>query len=173
MKVLKTLARQDPLEWHIAKLVEERIQEEGSEKMYQGVTLKNVTLTAKENAKEEVLMIQYNSIMVCENILSGQILSSCSLPLFFPETQNWAERSRNPNNSDKGIEDCSLGEVKKLVELLTSHFRKPCEAKGITIATFQNEIEDIVDYACKYIDINSSLYQKAWYNLQSCPDASQ
>ena len=170
---LKTLARQDPLEWPTAKLVEERIQEEGSEKMYQGATLKNVTLTAKENVKEEVLrdLGRLNDSMR-ERLEWSDITLLRSL-LVFIETQNWAERSRNPNDSDEGIEDCSLAEVKKSVELLTSHFRKPLEAKGVTIATIQDEIEDIVDYARKYIDINSSLYRKVWYKLQSCPDASK
>ena len=88
-------------------------------------------------------------MIVCENVLSGRILRSCGLSLSL--TQNWAERSCNPNDSDEGIEDCSLAEVKKSVELLTSHFRKPLEAKGVTIATIQDEIEDIDDYAQKYL----------------------
>ena len=116
---LKTLARQDPLEWPTAKLEEERIQEEGSEKMYQGAALKNVTLAAKESAKEEVLhdLGRLNDSMR-ERLewLDIKLLRSL---LVFIETQNWAGRSRNPDDSNEGIDDCSLAEVKKSVELLT------------------------------------------------------
>ena len=108
---LKTLARQDPLEWPTVKLVEERIQEEGSEKMYQGAALKNATFTAKENAKEEDLGRLNDGIREHLERSDAKLLQSL---LTFIKTQIWAERSRNPNNGNEGIEDCSLAEVNNI-----------------------------------------------------------
>ena len=67
----------------------------------------------------------------------------------------------------------SLVEVKRAAEHIITHFRVPLESKGVILATIQDEIEEIVDYGRKYLDINKLDYHEAWYKLLSCPDAQK
>ena len=59
--------------------------------------------------------------------------------------------------------DSSLVEVKRAAEHIITHFRVPLESKGVILATIQDEIEEIVDYGRKYLDINKLDYREAWY----------
>ena len=100
--------------------------------------------------------------------------------LAFLETQNWAVQStvHGTNSSqsetdDLSDDDSSLVEVKNAAEHIIIHFRIPLESKGVILATIQDEIEKIVDYGCKYLDINKLDYCEAWYKLLSCPDAQK
>ena len=43
------------------------------------------------------------------------------------------------------------------------------EAKGIDLASIQDEVEEIVPYARKYLDISTESYQKMWYKQYTCP----
>ena len=56
------------------------------------------------------------------------------------------------------------------MEYITSHFREPLEAKGVVLAGIQDEIEEIVQYARKYLGIEQEGYQKIWYKLHTAPD---
>lgn len=42
--------------------------------------------------------------------------------------------------------DSSLDEVKESVDYLATHFRLPLDAKGIALATLQDEAENVVEY---------------------------
>ena len=55
------------------------------------------------------------------------------------------------NSSDEGDCDPSLTELKAAIELITSLFREPLEATGVALSSLQDEIEDAVDYARKYL----------------------
>ena len=44
---------------------------------------------------------------------------------------------------DEGDEDCSLAEA---VEHISTHFRLPLEAKGVSFVSLQDEVEEMVDY---------------------------
>jgi len=46
------------------------------------------------------------------------------------------------------------------VDYLASHFRIPLEAKGVVVAALQDEVEDAVEYARRYLDIDCTEYQK-------------
>ena len=48
--------------------------------------------------------------------------------------------------SDDDDNDKSLCEVKESVDYLASHFRLPLEAKGVVIATLQDEVEEAVEF---------------------------
>jgi len=56
------------------------------------------------------------------------------------------------------------------VDFLASNFRVPLEAKGVVIATLQDEVEEAVEYARSYLDIGRSEYRKVWYKLYTYPD---
>ena len=65
-----------------------------------------------------------------------------------------------------------MTEIKNAIEHITSLFREPLEAQGVSIPKLQDEVEDGVDYSSKYRSIETTNYRKVWYNLHVCPDAS-
>jgi hypothetical protein len=70
--------------------------------------------------------------------------------LAFLETQTWMKRTTRTSSADSLVmddEDCSLAEVKEAVEHISTHFRLPLEAKGVSFLSLQDEVEEIVDYA--------------------------
>lgn len=67
-----------------------------------------------------------------------------------------------------GVDD--FAEVRVAVEYIISVFRTPLEAKGMCVASIQDEVEDGVSYAQKYLQIG---YRKIWYKLHTSPDSSR
>ena len=59
------------------------------------------------------------------------------------------------------------------VELITSEFKETLEAKQVDLAGIQDEVEEIVLYALKLLNINMESYQKVWYKLHTYPGASK
>ena len=49
-------------------------------------------------------------------------------------------------------------EIKAAVEFIISHFREPLEAAHIKLASIQDELEEIVDYARYYLGIVEESY---------------
>ena len=76
--------------------------------------------------------------------------------LVFLDTQSWVCADDN--------------EIKAAVEFIISHFREPLEAAHINLASIQDELEEIVDYARCYLGIVKESYQKIWYKLHIAPD---
>ena len=62
---------------------------------------------------------------------------------------------------------------KNAAEHIITHFRISLESKAVALAAIQDEIEEIVDYAHKYLDTYKLDYCEAWYKLLSCPDAQK
>ena len=54
-------------------------------------------------------------------------------------------------DGDGDCDDSSLVEVKASVEHIASHFRVPLEAKKVSLAALQDEIEEAVEYARMYL----------------------
>ena len=42
----------------------------------------------------------------------------------------------------------------------------------MSLVILYDEIDEVVQYARMYIDINTLEYRKVWYKLFTCPDAS-
>ena len=76
----------------------------------------------------------------------------------------------NGSDTEEKEDDLALTEIQEAVEYLTSHFREPLEAKGVTLESIQDEVEEIVFYARKYLNIGTECYQKIWYKLYTSPD---
>lgn len=150
---LKILARQDPFEWPTIKLVLGRIKDEADEKTYQGATLKNYSDTALKALKRDALddLTRLDDKMR-ERLQWSDVKLLHSL-LVFLETQSWLKRSLHRTDLAEGDEDdddssdSSLDDVKESVDYLATHFRLPLEAKGIALATLQDEAENVVEYA--------------------------
>ena len=177
---LKSLARQDPFEWPTVKLLLGRMKDEGGEKLYQGAPLKNVSQAIQESLKQDALRdLNRLDEKMRERLKWSDIKLLRSL-LIFLETQSWAKRSRQraqpvSENEDEidddDGDDSSLVEIKESVEHIATHFRVPLEAKGVSLATLQDEVEEAVEYARAYLDIDRTEYRKVWYKMFSCPDA--
>ena len=179
---LKSLARQDPFEWPTVKLLLGKIKDEEGKKSYQGAPLKNFSDSTLESLKQDAL---HDLTRLDEKMRERLMWSDIKLLralLVFLETQSWAKRSRQlatVTDSDREDEtgdnsdDSSLAEVKESVDHLAAHFRLPLEAKGVSLATLQDEVEDAVEYARTYLDISRTEYRKVWYKLYSCPDAKK
>ena len=60
----------------------------------------------------------------------------------------------NEDEIDDDGDDCILVEIKESVEQIATHFRLPLEAKGVSLATLHDEVEEAVEYAQAYLDIN-------------------
>lgn len=68
----------------------------------------------------------------------------------FLDTQGWSLPvllgPTNPEEEGIAVPD-DLAEVREAVELSTSHFREPLEAKGVNLACIQDEVEEILCFA--------------------------
>ena len=71
------------------------------------------------------------------------------------------------------MDDYSLAEVKEAVEHISTHFRLPLEAKGVSFLSLQDEAEEVIDCARTYLNICQIEYRKVWCTLFSCPDAQK
>lgn len=90
--------------------------------------------------------------------------------LVFLDTQGWR---LSPSDSEDEEGDGDLAEIKEAVEYITSHFREPLEAESVDLPNIQDEIEEIVLYARKYLSLGSEGYQRVWYKLHTSPDAKK
>ncbi len=171
-KSLKKMAGQDPLLWPTVKLVCNRIKEEGEDKVYQGAVLNNYNPATLKTCAAQALA----DIKRLEDKMRARLewsdVKMLRAILVLLDTQSWRPSPRSEHSNTDEEED-DLAEIKEAVEYITSHFREPLEAKGVTLANIQDEVEEIVPYARKYLSIGREGYQKVWYKLHTAPDASK
>ena len=74
--------------------------------------------------------------------------------MVFLETQTWQSYS---DAQDEILDD--FAEVRTAVEYIISTFRILLQAKGMCVASIQDEVED-VSYVMKYLPIGSENYRK-------------
>ena len=84
--------------------------------------------------------------------------------LVFLDTQSWDCSYRSSESDD-------LTEMKAAVELLVSKFREPLEAKGAVLAEIQDELEEVVEYARRYLSLDRNGYHNTWYKLHTTSDS--
>ena len=66
-----------------------------------------------------------------------------------------------------------LADIRAAVEVITSHFRVPLEAKCVSLSTIQDEVEEAVHYAISFLSISQETHKKIWYQLHTVPDSSK
>ena len=167
---LASLMTQDPLQWPTVRTVLDRVKEETTgERTYQGTALKGYNSATLEYCKKEALADLQRLHDKMREWLQWSDVTLLRALLVFLETQIWMKRSVEGGDGDP---DPSLTEVKSAVECIVSQFRDPLEARGANLSVLQDEIEDAVDYARRYLGLESTNYRKVWYNLHVCPDSS-
>ena len=88
------------------------------------------------------------------------------------DTQSWQSSPADKHSNTDEKED-DLAEISEAIEYITSLFREPLEAKGVDLTNIQDELEEIILYARKYLSIGQEGYQKVYYKLHTAPDASK
>ena len=175
---LKNLGKKDPFEWPSVKLLLQKIENEGSKKFELQKFDDAAQVRMKQGALQDLTRLDEK---IRERLMWSDTKLLCAL-LVFLETQSWrrqihvATSAHNSDCEDTDLsgddddDDKSLCEVKESVDYLALHFRLPLEAKGIVIASLQDEVKDAVEYARSYLDIDCLEYRKVWYKLHTCPD---
>ena len=143
--------------------------EDSGEKTYQGTTLNGYNSTTLEYCKKEALADLGRLHEKMRERLEWSDVQLLRALLVFLETQSWMKRSSEEGDSDP---DPSLTEIKNALEYIVSLFRDPLEARGANVSVLQDEIEDAVEYARRYLGLESTNYRKVWYNLHVCPDST-
>lgn len=132
--------------------------DEGGEKLYQGA-LKNFSPAIQEISKQDALLDLTGLDNKMRKHLQWSDTKLLWCLLVFLETQTWAKQSRAPvSDSDNK-------------QHIAAHLRLSLEPKGVSIFTLQGKVEEAVEYAQMYLDINHTECQKVWYKLYTCPDA--
>ena len=146
-KALKAMACQDPLLWPTVQLVCNRVKEEDGHKLYQGSVLSNYTPAVLKQCAGQAL----SDIKRLEEKLRQRLEWSdrdmLRAILAFLDTQNWRIRG-------DGVDD--LADIRAAVEVITSHFRVPLEAKCVSLSTIQDEVEEAVHYARSFLSNNNN-----------------
>ena len=168
-KCLKTLSSQNPLEWPTVKLVCSRVKEDGDKKVYQGAVLANYREATLKACADAAI----SDITTLESKLRTRLewsdLKLLRAIIVFLDTKGWSVQT---TARDGDTED-DLTNLKEAVEYITLHFREPLEAKGVDLSNMQDEVEEIVLYARRYLNLCSETYQRTWYNLHTSTDANR
>ena len=85
----------------------------------------------------------------------------------FIDTKNWIYK-------DDGVGgDFTMFNVRESVDSLVTKFRDPLEAKGVSLSSVQDEVEEIIEYSRKFLAISTSSYREVWYKLHTCHDCNR
>jgi len=67
--------------------------------------------------------------------------------------------------------DVVSNDMRQAVDYIIGVFRVPLKAKAFSVEAIQDELEEAVAYARRYLPICTESYKKIWYKLHTCPDA--
>ena len=174
VKALKSLSELAPVEWPTVKLVMRRLKDVGTQKEYQGVALQNFDCVLEQCKKHVLDDISRLEQKIKERLEWSDIQLMRAI-LVFLETQSWQKSFSEGSSGDHDgmLEPDDFAEVRAAADYIVSFFRIPLEAKGMCAASIQDEVEDVVSYARKYLQISSENYRKIWYKLHTSPDSSR
>ena len=170
VKSLKKLADQNPLEWPTIKFVRSRITDGN---MYQGAVMQNFNTRTLHYCRDQALADLQQLDQQMRDRLEWSDVKMLRCILTFLDTQSWRRpvTVNTDNSSDSDEDDHILVEILSAVEYITSFFRQPLEAKGANLPSVRDEMEEIVEYARKYLSLDREGYRKVWYKLHISPDA--
>ena len=150
IKALQALSEKEPKEWPTLKLVQNRLDENSE---YQGISLTPDFDTVLEGCKADSLADLHRLEQKLKDRLQWSDMQLLRSILVFLETQSWLRKKDPTVVDDTASDDDSLATILGAVEYIISIFRAPLEAKGMCIATIQDEVEEVVDYARKYLPL--------------------
>ena len=141
-------------------------------KTYQGTTLQNFNDRMLQSCKSQALadLKQLDSSM--RDRLEWTDVEILRNILVFLDTNSWRCPVSDSTNSQTAEKDEVLAKVQSAVEYISTSFREPLEAKGVALHSLQDEMEEVVEYARKYLCLDRESYRKIWYKLHICPNAN-
>ena len=157
VKCLQSLIQKDPKEWTQIQLLKKKTKEVEGKQEYQGVPIANVDTTV-DQCKGHVLADLKRLEREIKHRLEWTDTDLLRALLAFLETQNWQERGTSEGDED-------VTDITDAVQCLISTFRTPLESRGVCMAAIQDELEEAVEYARKYLAIGRESYRKVWYKL--------
>ena len=169
VKHLKIITDQEPKEWLTVKLVCSRAKDENGQQVYQGAVLSDYNPVTIQACADTAVGDAKRLDDKLKTRLEWSDLKLLRAILAFIDTQGWSALPGEYEEND----DVRLVEVREAVELISSEFREPLEAKQVDLAGIQDKVEEVVLYARNYLNLNTEGYQKVWYKLHTCPDAGK
>jgi hypothetical protein len=167
---LQSLCKENPREWSTMKLVLSRITEEGSKKVYQGSTLSSYTDAMLSNCSAQAKADLEKLDGKIKERLSWSDTKLLRSMIVFLDTRSWGIRSLSHTEEEEMDVD-DRAHIKESVEYILTVFREPLEAKGMSVFSLQDELEEVVDFYRQYLDTQGEDYRKVWYKLFTAPDA--
>ena len=170
---LESLSKKDPKEWPMVKLLLSRMttEEEDGETTYQGGTVTHYDSTTIASCSVQAIADLKNLTGKLRDRLSWSDMELLRAMLMFLDTASWIPKRHSVSLEQASEDDKDDKEgIREAAELISSTFREPLESKGACLASLFDEIDEIVDYARKYLDLLED-YRKAWYKLHSVPEA--
>ena len=167
---LLCLSKQDPLEWSHVKILLSKVSAEGSHKIYQGCTLSNFGEQELARCSSQAISDLTQLDGKIRERLQWSDMRLLRSILVFLDTRTWAlyERQRL---LDDATEQGNMDDIIMATDYILSLFRVLLEAKGACLSSFNDELEDIVGFARKYLNIMTEDYKKVWYKLHATPDS--
>ena len=162
-KSLKSMAGKDPLQWPTVKLVCSRVKEDDGGKVYQGATLHHYTSDIVKFCAEQARKDSRRLEEKMKERLEWSDAKLLRAILVMLDTQSWQCTARRSFEDDEEEDEHGLTELKSAVEYIITKFREPLEAKGVALAGIQDELEEVVHYARKYLSLDRDGYHKIWY----------
>lgn len=166
---LQSLYKENPREWSTMKLVLSRITEEDSKKVYQGSTLSSYTDAMLSSCSAQAKADLGKLDGKIKERLSWSDTKLLRSMIVFLDTRSWAIRH---TEEDEEMDVDDRAHIKEAVEYILTVFREPLEAKGMSVFSLQDELEEVVDFYRQYlVDTQGEDYRKVWYKLFTAPDA--
>ena len=169
---LQSLSKESPKEWSTVKLILSRITEEGSNKVYQGSTLSGYTEAVLSSCSAQAKADLEKLDGRLKERLSWSDTKLLRSMIVFLDTRSWAIARSSSHSEDEEMMDIDdRAHIKEAVEYILTFFREPLEAKGMSVFSLQDELEEVVDFYRQYLDTQGQDYRKVWYKLFTAPDA--
>ena len=163
VKSLQALIQKDPKQWVQIELLKNNIKEVEGKQEYLGFPVADIDATV-DQCKVHVLADFKRLESEIKHRFEWTDTSLLRALLVFLETQNWQEKESGSNGEEH------MADIRAAMQSLVSTFRIPLESRGVCLSTIQDDIEEAVEYARKYLPIGRDSYRKIWYKLHTCPD---
>ena len=158
---LLSLSKQDPLLWPQVKLVLTKVSDDGTEKVYQGCELNQysneILKQCSAHAKADLDRLD---VKIRERLQWSGMKLLRSI-LIYLDTRSWSVH----RSTCAEPHDPRMKEISTATDYILSLFRAPLEAKGACLSSFNDQLEEIVTYARKYLDTENEDHKKIWYKL--------
>ena len=169
MNKLSALSKLAPLQWPAVKMIISKVTEEGQHKTYQGCVLNHYS----DSTQQQCFMHAKNDLQRLEKRIGERLewsdMKLLRSILIFLDTHSWGINKSTKHSTDSEFSQIcgNMEHIIAAADYLISLFRHPLEAKGASISSFNDELEEIVSFARNYLNIEQENYKTIWYKLHT------